>query len=87
MSIVERFDAAVAGAAAVYSEPELLPVRLAIGCVRVLPVAGAGLSAWPIRVCDCRSARATTSPGTWNGCSSRLARDPVCTPTPPVNRN
>src|SRR6478735_9204456 len=45
MSIVERFDAAVAGEAAAYPEPELLPVRLAIACVRVLPVAGAGLSA------------------------------------------
>ena len=45
MSIVERFDAAVAGEAAAYPEPELLPVRLAIACVRVLPVACAGLSA------------------------------------------
>lgn len=45
MSIVERFDAAVAAEAAAYPEPELLPVRLAIACVRVLPVAGAGLSA------------------------------------------
>ena len=45
MSIVEWFDAAVADEAAAYPEPELLPVRLAIACVRVLPVAGAGLSA------------------------------------------
>jgi len=45
MSIVERFDAAVAAEAAAFSEAELLPVRLAMACVRVLPVAGAGLSA------------------------------------------
>lgn len=45
MTIVERFDAAVADKATEYPEAELLPVRLAIACVRVLPVAGAGLSA------------------------------------------
>ena len=45
MGIAERFDAAVTEQAAAYPEAELLPVRLARACVRVLAVGGAGISA------------------------------------------
>jgi len=45
MSVAERFTAAVSADADAFPEVELLPVRLARACVRVLPVAGAGLSA------------------------------------------
>lgn len=45
MTIAERFGAAYAVAGlGVLAGPELLPVRLAVACVRVLPVAGAGIS-------------------------------------------
>ena len=45
MTIEDRFAAALAADTDAYPEVELLPVRLARACVRVLPVAGAGLSA------------------------------------------
>jgi hypothetical protein len=44
-SLAERFAAACSGAEAGSAEVELLPVRLAQACVRVLPAAGAGISA------------------------------------------
>lgn len=45
MSIEARFDAVLTALAEQLPELELLPERLARACVRVLPVAGAGLSA------------------------------------------
>lgn len=44
MTIHERFDTAVAAAAATSTGPELLPECLAMACTRVLPVDGASVS-------------------------------------------
>jgi len=44
VTIAEEFTTAYTAAGAAAAAPELLPVRLALACTRVLPVAGVGIS-------------------------------------------